>query len=553
MSFVITEDRENWLLQYATDLIYRTHVILRSNEIISMFTEKDFIQFREKGIEPKIILQQIEHFKHGFPFLNILNPATVNNGIIKLTEKDVLFYQSEYNHNNKFYRIFKFVPASGAATRMFKSLYEFYGKYHSMDRIPRKILSLKENSAINDFFYKLSSFAFYDDLSGIFKQKKSNLQEAKRKPDYIKILDLFLNENGLNYENLPKGLLKFHLYPDRSRTSLEEHMVEGAEYCCNRKGRVQLHLTVSSGYIQAFEAKVNEVKSYYENKLNVRYNIDFSVQKPSTDTIAVDMENNGFRLEDGSILFRPGGHGALLENINDINADIIFVKNIDNVVPDRLKETTTLYKKALAGVLMKFQERIFRYLKLLGEKEMMEDSLIGELNHFLEKELCVVPPEGYRTWPREETLSYLRKKLNRPIRVCGMVKNEGEPGGGPFWARNIDGTTSLQIVESSQINLDNPQQKLIFDQSTHFNPVDLVCSIKDYQGDKFNLLEFRDPYTGFISFKSKDGRDLKAQELPGLWNGAMSDWNTIFVEVPIITFNPVKTINDLLRKEHQSD
>ncbi|MCK4464277.1 MAG: DUF4301 family protein, partial [Bacteroidales bacterium] len=212
-----------------------------------------------------------------------------------------------------------------------------------------------------------------------------------------------------------------------------------------------------------------------------------------------------------------------------------------------------LFKKALAGVLMTFQERIFRYLKLLGEKEMMEDSLIEELNHFLEKELCIVPPEGYNTWPREETLSYLRKKLNRPIRVCGMVKNEGEPGGGPFWARNIDGTTSLQIVESSQINLDNPEQKLIFDQSTHFNPVDLVCSVKDYQGDKFNLLEFRDPNTGFISVKSKDGRDLKSQELPGLWNGAMSDWNTIFVEVPIITFNPVKTINDLLRKEHQSD
>jgi hypothetical protein len=518
-----------------------------------MFNKQDFIQFRERGIEPEIIMQQIAFFKHGFPFLNILNPATVNNGIVKLTEKDVLFYQSEYNHNNKFYRILKFVPASGAATRMFKSLYEFYDKYHGSDRIKREILSHKENSAIRDFFHNLSSFAFYDDLSGIFKKKKSNLQEAERKPDYIKILDLFLSENGLNYGNLPKGLLKFHSYPDRSRTSFEEHMVEGAKYCCDVKGKVQLHLTVSPGHKQAFKTKVNEVKSYYENKLNVRYNFDFSIQKPSTDTIAVDMENNPFRLKDGSILFRPGGHGALLENLNEIKPDIIFIKNIDNVIPDHLKETTILYKKVLAGMLFAYQKKIFKYLELLDNQASISEELVKEINQFVEKKLCVLPPGNYSQSSRNRKLLYLRKKLNRPVRICGMVHSEDETGGGPFWVRNADGTAALQIIETSQVNFDNPEQKFRYYQSTHFNPVDLVCGIKNYRGETFNLKEFTDPNTGFVSIKSKGGKNLKAQELPGLWNGAMADWNTIFVEVPLITFNPVKTINDLLRKEHQPE
>lgn len=518
----------------------------------SIFTEKDLIQFREKGITLERIRQQLSNFRKGFPFLTIIKPAITDDGILEIPEKEAYIYQKKYDNGKKGLVILKFVPASGAATRMFKALFEYYYKIKSQEDKASQAVS-EANTSVDEFFEQLGSFAFYNDLAGILKKKNTEIEIIQDVSRQTKILDTFLNEGGMNYGNLPKGLLKFHFYPEGSRTSLEEHLVEGKKYCRDKKGRVQLHFTVSPEHLKAFSAKVAEVKSFYEEKYNVRYIINFSVQKPSTDTMAVDLNNNPFREEDGSVLFRPGGHGALLENLNEIDSDIIFIKNIDNVVPDRLKETTTLYKKALAGVLMTFQERIFRYLKLLGEKEMMEDSLIEELNHFLEKELCVVPPEGYRTWPGEETLSYLRKKLNRPIRVCGMVKNEGEPGGGPFRARNIDGTISLQIVESSQIDLDNTEQKLIFDQSTHFNPVDLVCSVKDYQGDKFNLLEFRDPNTGFISVKSKDGRDLKAQELPGLWNGAMSDWNTIFVEVSIITFNPVKTINDLLRKEHQSD
>jgi len=517
-----------------------------------MFTKKNLVQFREKGITLETIRQQLSNFRKGFPFLTIIKPAIIDDGILEIPEKEAYIYQQKYDNGKEGLVILKFVPASGAATRMFKALFEYYNEIKSRKEITSQAGS-EANTSVDEFFKQLGSFAFYDDLNSILKKKNTEIETIHDVSRQTEILDAFLNEGGMNYGNLPKALLKFHFYPQGSRTSLEEHLVEGEKYCRDKKCRVQLHFTISPEHLKAFSAKVAEVKSFYEKKYNVRYLISFSVQKASTDTMAVDLNNNPFREEDGSVLFRPGGHGALLENLNEIDSDIIFIKNIDNVVPDRLKETTTLYKKALAGVLMTFQERIFRYLKLLDEKEMMEDSLIEELNHFLEKELCVVPPEGYSTWPGEETLSYLRKKLNRPIRVCGMVKNEGEPGGGPFRARNIDGTASLQIVESSQIDLDNPEQKLIIDQSTHFNPVDLVCGVKNYRGDNFNLLEFRDANTGFISVKSKDGRDLKAQELPGLWNGAMSDWNTIFVEVPIITFNPVKTINDLLRKEHQSD
>lgn len=515
-----------------------------------MFAEKDLVQFRGKGITLETIRQQLSNFRKGFPFLTIIKPAIIDDGILEIPEKEAYIYQQKYDNGKEGLMILKFVPASGAATRMFKALFEYYNEIKSRKAITSQAGS-ETNTSVDEFFKQLGSFAFYDDLASILKKKNTEIETIQDVSRQTKILDAFLNEGGMNYGNLPKGLLKFHFYPQGSRTSLEEHLVEGALYSCDEKGVVSLHFTVSPEHMEAFNKKVDEVRVFYEKKYKINFFIDYSIQKPSTDTIAVDMENNGFRLEDGSIFFRPGGHGALLENINDINADIIFVKNIDNVVPDRLKETTTLYKKALAGVLMTFQERIFRYLELLGEKEMIENSLIEELNHFLEKELCIVPPEGYRTWPGEEILSYLRKKLNRPIRVCGMVKNEGEPGGGPFQARNIDGTTSLQIVESSQIDLDNPEQKAKFDQATHFNPVDLVCGVMNYRGEKFNLLQFTDPNTGFISVKSKDGRDLKAQELPGLWNGAMSDWNTIFVEVPLITFNPVKTINDLLRKEHQ--
>jgi len=341
------------------------------------------------------------------------------------------------------------------------------------------------------------------------------------------------------------------MYKDRPRTSFEEHLVEGSHHCKDNKNLVKIHFTVSPEHIELFRKKFTDKKSLLEKELSSQFKIEFSIQKPYTDTIAVDMENLPFREMDGSILFRPGGHGALLENLNQLNADIIFIKNIDNITPDRLRPATVFYKKCLAGILLEYQEKIFNYLCFLDETNEPGKEKIEELEMFLENRLCVRPPAGYHDLADKEKLDYIRKKLNRPVRVCGMVVNEGEPGGGPFLAVNPDGSVSLQVVETTQIDMDNPEQKKVVESSTHFNPVDLVCGIKDYKGKKFDMVKFRDPKTGFISKKSKDGRGLKARELPGLWNGAMSDWNTIFVETPIETFNPVKTINDLLRENHQ--
>ena len=327
-------------------------------------------------------------------------------------------------------------------------------------------------------------------------------------------------------------------------------MIEGALYGSDSQGNVKLHFTVSPEHLSLFTQKIAQTAPQLEIKFGVKYDISFSEQKPFTDTIAVDPENNPFRLSDGSLFFRPAGHGALLDNLNEIDADILFVKNIDNVVPDRLKEETVRYKMALALLLSDYQERIFGYLRLL-ETKTVSDQQLAEIIEFTEKELCIEPVDKQYNADDSTLIHYLHRKLNRPIRICGMVKNEGEPGGGPFWAQNDDGTVSLQVVESSQIDHKDPGQKAISNQATHFNPVDLVCGIRNYLGEKFDLLKYRDPETGFISSKSKDGKTLKAQELPGLWNGAMADWITLFVEVPIITFNPVKTINDLLRSEHQ--
>jgi len=348
---------------------------------------------------------------------------------------------------------------------------------------------------------------------------------------------------------LPKGLLKFHKYTEGARTAVEEHLVEGALYAKRSDGSVHIHLTVSPEHLHLFEQTINKVKAVYEQKYNVTYNISYSVQKKSTDTIAVDPDNKPFRLDNGTILFRPGGHGALIENLNDIQAGIIFIKNIDNVAPDRVKDVTIRYKKLLASVFIDFQEKIFGYLRDIDAGKN-DENFIEELIHFIENELNTVNPQLDKS-NVEKTLEYAKNKLNRPLRMCGMVSSEGDTGGGPFWAYNPDGTMSLQIVETAQINLEDPAQKDIFEKATHFNPNDLVCGVKDYKGNKFDLTKYVDQTAGFIAKKSKDGRDLKAQELPGLWNGSMSDWNTVFIEVPIQTFSPVKKVNDLLFDEHQ--
>ncbi len=507
-----------------------------------MLDSKALAQIARKGISETQIEEQLACFLRGFPFLEITASASVEKGInvISKEEQDGLMNEwDDYLRSEK--RVFKFVPASGAASRMFKNLYEFLDSPATEPVTPFE----------RQFFDGLTKFAFYEALNACCLEKDNkDIPALLSEKKYKRIVSLLLNEEGLNYGQLPKGVLLFHRTGKDLRTAMEEHLAEGALYAKNKLGKVNLHFTVSPEHRVLFERLVQKKQEAFEKRYSVDYDISFSVQKESTDTIAVDMDNRPFLNKDGSLLFRPGGHGALIENLNEIDADIIFVKNIDNVVPDSFKFSTVAYKKLLAGWLVRLQKKIFKYIKLI-ESGKYSHQQIEEMIHFLQNELCVRNPQ-IKVLEDAELVLYLKRKFNRPIRVCGMVRNTGEPGGGPFFAVNPDGTISLQILESSQIDLNDPDKKALFEQGTHFNPVDLVCGVRNYLGEKFNLPDFVDKNTGFISQKSKDGKDLKALELPGLWNGAMSDWNTVFVEVPIETFNPVKTVNDLLRPEHSA-
>jgi len=503
-----------------------------------MFTREDLRQFEEKNISPDNIQTQIDHFKTGFPFVKLISPAIPGKGIEVLDEKEVEQLENFYNDHSPAYSITKMVPASGAASRMFKSLHAFLDGDKN-----------QPEGDLRDLFDNIHDFAFFDDLGSSLRKDGYNINDLLEKGAYKTIVRYLLTDDGLSYSSLPKGLLMFHSYPDGARTPLEEHMVEGQHYSKNADGKVNLHFTVSPEHIEKFKARAASITGKYTGKDPDEFNITYSVQKPSTDTIAVDMNNEPFRNADGSILFRPGGHGALIENLNELDADIAFIKNIDNIVPDRMKKITFTYKKVLGGMLIRLFEKRNDFLeKIIGNHA---EDLIHETTHFAANELKISFPDNYYNLSPAQKAAYLIEKLNRPIRICGMVKNEGEPGGGPFWVQDTDGNSSLQIVESSQIDLSDDPQKEIVSLATHFNPVDLACSLKDYRGKAFDLKAFVDPQTGFISVKSKDGKDLKAQELPGLWNGAMADWISIFVEVPIETFNPVKTVNDLLRPQHQ--
>ena len=508
-----------------------------------MITNQDKELLAKKGISEIQIESQLLCFAKGFPYLKLDSAASIGKGILELdaeTQKEYLSAWEEYIKGDK--TIVKFVPASGAASRMFKNLFEF--------------LEADNNGPVTtfekDFFAHVANFAFYEDLNAVcLKNEKQDIPSLINSGNYKAVVANLLNESGLNYGSLPKGLLKFHKYIDGARTPMEEHLAEGAMYASGKSGKVNVHFTVSTEHRKLFEALVEEKKEKYSKNFNVEYCVSFSEQKPSTDTVAADKDNKPFRNEDGSLLFRPGGHGALIENLNDLDADIVFIKNIDNVVPDKLKEDTILYKKLIAGVLVALQSQAFKYLELLDSGKYTAEQ-IREIIQFVQKKLFCKNPET-KVLEDADLVLYLKNKLNRPMRVCGMVKNVGEPGGGPFLAYNTDGTVSLQILESSQIDMSDSKSKDMFEKGTHFNPVDLVCSVRDYKGHKFDLTKFVDPATGFISNKSKNGKDLKALELPGLWNGAMSDWSTVFVEVPLSTFNPVKTVNDLLRPQHQND
>ena len=477
-----------------------------------MFTEKDLQQIAAHGLTQEAVEVQIENFRRGFPYLKIVRAASPSDGVTVLSVEETDAAVARYEKEKEALSVVKFVPASGAATRMFKELFAFVNED-------------KRGAGIDKLIDNIEKFAFWPELKAVLKEGADD-----------KELVSAIVKEGLNYGSKPKGLVTFHAYEEGARKAVEEHLAEGAAYATT-KGVARIHFTVSPEHMEGFKTLLEEKLPYYENRYGIRYDISFSVQKPSTDTIAVNPDNTPFRQDNGELLFRPAGHGALIENLNDIDADIVFIKNIDNVTTDSRRGDTTRCKKMLAGLLLELQERSFEYLKALE----VGGAELEPIAEFIEKRLCVKLPESY-------DIALLKAVLNRPIRVCGMVRNEGEPGGGPFWVKNSDGTESLQIAESSQIA---PEDLPLMKSATHFNPVDLVCGVKDSKGVKFNLPAYTDPETGFISEKSAGGRDLRAQELPGLWNGAMAKWNTIFVDVPITTFSPVKVVQDLLREQHQ--
>lgn len=503
-----------------------------------MFSSNDLETMKSYHINPEDVEAQLNYFRNGFPPMDIVRNVSPGDGIFRPDESQKVHYIEEYEKAALTMDIQKFVPASGAATRMFKSLYAYLNETEA---------ALEDHPDVKEFMHGIRNFAFYDDLKNVLKESGKDLETLLDNNSYKLILEYVLEEKGLNYGFLPKGLIKFHRYEEYSRTAAEEHLVEAALYAVSKGDQAYVHFTVSPQHRELFREHMAEVKGRYENKYGIKYNISYSEQNPGTNTIAVDFNNEPFRQEGGEILFRPGGHGALLENLNSLSSDLVMIKNIDNIVPDHLKDTTVTCKKLIAGVLVEKQLRVFGWLHQLEKGE----GDVEAIKKFLADELCYVVPEEWAALSQEEQKEKYLKVLNRPIRVCGIVINTGAAGGGPFWVRDANGGIQLQIIETPQINQDDPEQVALTGQAGYFNPTDVVCGIRNYKGEPFDLMKFRDPDTGFITEKSLSGEKLKALELPGLWNGSMADWITLFVEVPEETFNPVKSVNDLLLPAHQ--
>jgi len=503
-------------------------------------TGPDMEQIHKEGLTRQQVMDQVALFVRGVSYIELNRPCTVHDGIEIILPEDEEKLISRYDQMAAAGRCLKFVPASGAASRMFREW------FCALD------LPWKDSEASAVFFAEqLGYYPFYNDLRQSIFNSGENIDSLMEEKKYGDILAYILTSRGLKYGQLPKALLKFHKYPEGNRTSLEEHLVEAALYITDACRISRLHVTVSPEHRQPLETFLDRIQPVYEGLFSVTYEIGVSCQETATNTIAVDMDNRPFRSDNGQLCFRPGGHGTLLKNLNDIDGDIIFLKNIDNVAPDRVKQVTVRYKKALAGLLLKLQEETFRYLAYLTGDRIAEKEMTA-IDDFCRDKLHIVFPIDYQQWPLEKKKEIWREKLDRPIRVCGVVRNEGEPGGGPFWVQEADGAQSLQIVEEMQVDPRSVKQKALWREATHFNPVDLVCGVRDYKGRKFDLERFVDSGSFSISVKSEKGRDLKALELPGLWNGSMAKWNTVFVEVPIETFNPVKTVEDLLRPQHLS-
>ena len=512
------------------------------------FTERDIQQIKEKGLTVDKVLSQIALFKKGVPFVNLESAATVSDGILSFNEVETIGLINLFEVKRDTIFIVKFVPASGAATRMFKTLFTFLKDYNPSKESINSYINKNKVKELSVFFVGLEKLPFFEDVVTKIHKTNTNYNDLTYDEQRLLFVKTMLDENLLNYSSFPKGLLPFHRYKEHSSTAFEEHLFEAAEYASSNN-EANLHFTISEKHKHKFDEEFKYIEEDVEEKTQTKFNITFSYQKHATDTIAVTKTNEPFRDENGALVFRPSGHGALIENLNEIDADIIFIKNIDNVVVNKYKSEVAKYKKMLAGLILDIQEKAFKYEAALDYE--ISNEKLTEIANFISAKMNVVLGNDYTNLSLHEKKVYLKNKLNRPIRVCGMVKNEGEPGGGPFWVKDASGNLSLQIVESAQIDKNNPKQHNILKNATHFNPVDIVCSIKNYKGEKFDLTKYIDYNTAFITMKTKTGKDLKALERPGLWNGSMAFWNTIFVEVPLLTFNPVKTVNDLLKAPHQ--
>ncbi|WP_340199680.1 DUF4301 family protein [Ascidiimonas sp. W6] len=514
-----------------------------------MLTAKDHAILVTKNISESQVKRQLEIFKRGIPFISLEDSATLGNGIIKCSEVEkenyILLFESKIAELS----LLKFVPASGAASRMFKVLFEFLEEFDAEKQSLSEYIKINNLESIAIFFHEIENLPFYDKVKQALQKEGlelSNIEDGRQAYSFV---EKMLLSKGFDYGDFPKGLLPFHNYKEHTASAFMEHLYEAAIYCTSSQ-KAKLHFTISEAHVDKFRQEYEYIKKRVESDTGVSFDVSFSFQKGTTDTIAVTPENNFFRTDEGALVFRPAGHGALIENLNDQDADIIFIKNIDNVVVNHLQPEMAVYKKVLAGKLLEIQQKVFEFSKKLDATSLNSDE-IEEIINFLYKDLNIRFTKNLSGVSISEKKALIYKALNRPIRVCGMVKNVGEPGGGPFWVRNSEGEVSLQIVESAQINKQDKKQHQLLQSSTHFNPVDLVCSIKNYKGEKYNLPDFVDTDQGFITEKTYLGRSLKGLELPGLWNGAMAGWNTIFIEVPLSTFNPVKTVIDLLKDAHQ--
>ncbi|MDO6760593.1 DUF4301 family protein [Tamlana sp. 2_MG-2023] len=514
-----------------------------------MFLDKDVEQIYKKGITIDQVRGQITRLKDGMTHSELVGAATIGKGIENYNEAETEKLIQFYDINKTELSMLKFVPASGAATRMFKFLFQFLKNYNPTKETIEAYVDKQTNVLVDTFISNFKLFPFYEEVLKLTHERHSGFDNLSRGERCVEFVKTMVDEDALNYASLPKGLLPFHQYDGVNVTAFQEHLFESTLYASSG-GSSNLHFTVSEKHHDYFNNELKKIKQGLQEKTGTVFNVSFSYQKEETETVALTTKDKVYRNDDGSILFRPAGHGALLENLNDLDHDIIFIKNIDNIVVADQNVEVSRYKKLLAGVLLEAQGKVFEYLHKLDSGNLT-DADCQLMLVFLRYRLNVPVNVDFETLSTSEKIDYLRLKLNRPIRVCGMVKNQGEPGGGPFWVKDKNDEVSLQIVEFAQIDFSKTAQQGIVYKATHFNPTDLVCGVKDYKGQKFNLKDYVDSEAAFITTKTQNGVEIKALELPGLWNGSMAFWNSIFVEVPLETFNPVKTVNDLLKPAHQ--